>query len=79
MQATKLDQLLGWIGTAVILAGYFLLSLGVFGNDWRYHLSMLVGSAGVAWVAYRTRLWQVVALNGTFIVFAAIALVRIIS
>lgn len=55
-----------------------LLSLDVIGNDWRYHACMLTGSSCVAWIAYKSRLWEVVALNIGFATFGLIALIRLL-
>ena len=77
MKLKLTDNIIGWIGTALVLSGYLCLSLGIFGNDWRYHLCMLVGSLGLVWLAYRSRLWQVVALNAVFATFAVAALIRL--
>ncbi len=78
MKPSLLDQIVGWIGTAILLGGYILLSLGIFDNDWRYHASMFFGSIGLVWIAFRTKVWQVVLLNGVFATVALIALVRLL-
>lgn len=70
--------IIGWLGTILVLGGYFMLSLGVFSNDWPYHTCMFVGSFCLAIVAYRVRLWEVVTLNVCFTLFALIALIRIV-
>ena len=74
---TKFKQLIGWFGTSLVVGGYVMLSLGIIGNDWRYHVCMLIGSSCLAWVSYRAKLWEIVALNICFAVFGALALVRL--
>lgn len=70
-------ELLGWVGTALVLGGYILLSTGVIGNDPLYHGMMLFGSIGVALISYRQRAWQPFALNVAFALAAFYAILRL--
>lgn len=72
----KVLDILGWIGTALILTGYGLYSTGIVPDVIVYHYLNLLGSVGVAAISYRRKVWQPVVINVTFAVFALIAIVR---
>lgn len=67
-----------WIGSLLILGGYFLLATGILGNEsWIYHVMILVGSASLGVIGYVKHVMQNVFLNAVFCILAIIALVRI--
>lgn len=72
----KLLDILGWVGTALILAGYGLFTTGIVPDVIVYHCLNLLGSVGVAAISYRRKVWQPVVINVTFAVFALIAILR---
>jgi len=74
----KIAELVGWIGTALVLLGYALLATGVIASDIRYYIPMLIGSLGVAYISYIKRAWQPCVLNAIFALFSAVALIRIL-
>lgn len=74
----KFAELVGWIGTALVLIGYALLATGVIASDICYYIPMLIGSLGVAYISYIKRAWQPCVLNAIFALFSAIALIRIL-
>ena len=73
----KLLDILGWVGTALILIGYGLFTTNIVPDVIVYHILNLIGSVGVAAISYHRRVWQPVVINVTFAVFALIAIVRI--
>ena len=71
-------ELLGWIGTSLIIGSYALLSLGVIGGDsYVYHVLVLTGSVGVAIISYIKQAYQPFVINAFFVAIALIALLRI--
>jgi hypothetical protein len=72
----KLLDVLGWIGTALILIGYGLFTTGIVPDVIVYHCLNLTGSIGVAAISYHRKVWQPVVINVTFSVFALIAIIR---
>ncbi len=76
---TQIIEIAGWIGAAFILVAYGLLSLDIIaGDSYVYHLSMLIGSAGLAAITYYRRTFQPFVVNALFSVIAVIALIRLI-
>lgn len=74
----KIFEIGAWIGVAIILLGYFLLSIGIIsGNAAPYHLLMLIGSTFVAIISVKKHAFQPAVLNILFALFATIALLRI--
>jgi hypothetical protein len=68
-----------WVGSLLILGGYFLLATGVVdGNAIVYHLMILLGSIALGVIAYVKNVMQSVFLNVVFSILAIIALVRVI-
>ena len=72
----KLLDILGWIGTALILIGYGLFTTGIVPDVIVYHCLNLLGSIGVAAISYSRKVWQPVVINVTFAIFALIAIAR---
>lgn len=77
MKKTYLE-VFGWGGTILILVSYALLASGIIDNDVRYHGLLLIGSIGVAAISYYKKAWQPMVLNLVFIVFALLAIARIL-
>lgn len=73
----KLLDILGWVGTALILIGYGLFTTNIVPDVIVYHILNLIGSIGVAAISYHRKVWQPVVINVTFAIFALIAIVRI--
>ncbi len=71
-------QIIGWIGMILILAAYFLVSFDMVTvhNIW-FQLLNIIGSFGLALVAFGRRDWQPMVLNIIWILIAIIAMVRI--
>lgn len=70
-------EVLGWIGAAAILLGYFLISVGRIRNGLKYQLINLVGAVSLLINALVNDVWAFVALNAVWTVTAVYALVRI--
>jgi hypothetical protein len=72
-------QIIGWIGMILILAAYFLVSFDIVTvhNIW-FQLLNIVGSLGLALVAFGRRDWQPMVLNIFWILIAVGAIIRII-
>jgi hypothetical protein len=77
--SNQIYEILGWIGVVFVLGGYFLLATGVIGgNAWQYHVLVLFGSLFLGIISYIKRNYQPVVLNAVFVLFAIIALVRLV-
>lgn len=72
-------QIIGWIGMVLILVAYFLVSFDIVTvhNIW-FQLLNIVGSLGLALVAFGRRDWQPMVLNIIWILIAIIAMVRVV-
>ena len=71
-------EVVGWLGAAIVLLGYALLSLDVIkGDAIFYHFLMLCGSIGLAIITYHRRTYQPMVVNLVFCFFAAVALIRL--
>lgn len=63
---------LGWVGVAVILAAYALLTFRILdAGDWEYHALNMVGSVGIVLDALAQRNWQPALLNVVWFGLAA--------
>ena len=72
------SELVGWIGTALVIGSYVLLSLGILqGDDFIYHSLVLAGSLGVALISYIRKVYQPFVINSFFVVIAIIAIIRL--
>lgn len=68
----------GWIGSAMILVAYALISFGIVDSEAIiYHLLFLVGSSGLAVITYRHRAYQSFVVNVFFTTLALIAIIRV--
>ena len=72
----KLTDIIGWIGTLLILVAYGLLSTGLIASDIRYYIPMLIGSTGVAIISYVKKAWQPCVLNIIFAILSIVAIVK---
>lgn len=70
---------IAWLGTAFIIVSYGLLSLGLLPNVLLYHILNLIGSAAVAAISYKRRVWQPFTVNVCFAIFATIAIIRALA
>jgi hypothetical protein len=69
---------IGWIGVALILFAYSLLSLGIIvGQSYTFQVMMLIGSLAIALEAWYKRDMQPMVLNIIFMVISLCAIVRI--
>lgn len=68
-------EIIGWIGAAAILAGYFLFSIGKLRNGIRYQLFNLVGALGLLTNALVNQSWPFVILNAVWSATAIYALI----
>ena len=69
-------EFLGWVGTALVLGAYALISFGVLvAGDWPYQAMNLFGAIFVGYIAFKRRAYQPLALQVVWGVVAAIALV----
>ncbi len=68
-------SIIGWVGTALVLAAYSLNALGrVAPSSWLYPALNISGAAGLIVNAYVNGAWPLVALNGIWIVVGAVGL-----
>ena len=68
-------EIMGWAGTAAVLAAYALSILGVIGpKDVSYVLLNLFGGAGLAIVSFRKKTYQTLVVNLIWTVVAIVAL-----
>jgi hypothetical protein len=72
-----LIQILGWIGTVLILAAYFLVSnKKVNGDSAIYQLMNLFGVIGVGINVFHQQAWPAVALQVVWGIIAIFALIK---
>ena len=72
-------ELVGWLGVALILAAYVLLSMGYLaGQSIPYQSMMLVGSGSIALEAWKKRDKQPMVLNLFFMSIALVSLLMLI-
>ncbi len=70
-------EVLGWIGAAAILLGYFLFSIGRIQNGVKYQLINLIGAASLFTNALVNESWPFVILNAVWSATAVYALARL--
>jgi hypothetical protein len=76
---SKIDNILGWIGTFFILLAYVLNSFGFLkAISYSYILLNLFGGIGVAYISYRYRNYQPALINIVWAIVAIIALIRLL-
>lgn len=71
-------SILGWVGAAVILAGYGLFSLGRLSNGPVYQLSNLVGALFISVNVAAHGAWPSAVVNGVWAIIAAVVLGRML-
>ena len=73
----SLYEIIGWIGTALIVAAYFLVSSKkVDSRSHLYQLMNLLGAIGVFVNAFRQKAWPIVTLEVVWGLIAVIALIK---
>jgi hypothetical protein len=73
-----LFEIVGWVGAALLLAAYILLSLGrLRGASFVYQLMNLVGAAGLAANGFWNGAFPSVALNVIWMAMGIVALARL--
>lgn len=72
-----LVDVVGWVGAAAILAGYFLFSIGRIKNGYRYQLINLVGALALFTNALVNHSWPFVILNAVWSATAIFALIQL--
>ena len=73
---TMLVDILGWVGTCLVLAAYTLNALGrIRLTGWQYPAMNVAGGAGLILNAVSNAAWPLVALNAVWIVVGLIGLV----
>ncbi len=71
-------EVVGWVGTVFILAGYFLLSVGRIPNGRIYQWFNLVGAIGLLINGAIHGAWPSVILNVVWIAIAVFALIQLL-
>lgn len=75
---TKVEDALGWLATLLMISAYVLsLSKLMSPQSVAYILMNLVGGAGLAYIAFRYKNYQLVVVNGVWAIVSAIAFVRL--
>jgi hypothetical protein len=72
----SLVYLAGWIGALLVVAAYAAITVGTPRHPAALHLANLIGSAGLATVAFANHTWPSVFVNGIWLAIAGAALVR---
>ena len=71
-------EVAGWIGAALILGAYALLSAGkLTGRSLTYQLMNVIGAAGIAINAWWHGAWPAVALDVAWMIIGGVALWQI--
>jgi hypothetical protein len=79
-KTNKIVEYVGWIGFAILLLNYILLSTGLFkGDTVPYHIFALVGTACIGYEAISKKDRQAGYLNLIFAIVAVFAITRIIT
>ncbi|MDQ3940172.1 MAG: hypothetical protein M3238_02350 [Actinomycetota bacterium] len=72
-----MSDVLGWLGAALVLGAYGLVSLGKLPPSSRLWSTMnIVGAGALAWSATLDERWPFVVLNSVWLVIGVAALVR---
>lgn len=70
-------DIIGWIGAALLLAAFAANSFGYLGrSDVVFQLMNLFGAVGIAFEAYKRRVYPAAALNVVWAIIAIVALLR---
>lgn len=76
MRKEQILNIIGWIGTAMVLAGYGLYTFGIIPDVMVYHYLNLIGSVGVIAISSYRHAWQPVVINSFMALFALVAIIR---
>lgn len=76
MDKSRTLEILGWLGTALVLIGYGLYSTGLIPDIYMYHVMNLIGSVFVATISGYRRVWQPFTINTVMAIFALTAIIR---
>lgn len=72
-----MSDVLGWLGAALVLGAYALVSLGKLPSTSRIWAAMnIVGAATLAWSAAIDARWPFVVLNSVWFMIGVVSLVR---
>lgn len=72
-------QVSGWVGIALIIAAYFLLSFSFLSPDSLLYQGMnILGSVGIAFEAFSKKDYQPVVLQIVWILIATMAIIKIV-
>ena len=75
MKTRRITELAGWYGVLTILGAYAASNLGALAlGSLTYKLLNLTGATALIADSWPDRNWQVIALNGVWIVIALIAI-----
>ena len=74
----KTYEIIGWIGTVLVLSSYILLASGMIHASLLYHAMVGLGSIGVGAISYKKKIWQPFVINTVFFSFSIVAIVRIL-
>lgn len=75
-KVSPLIEVIGWLGTALIVGAYGLLSQGVIETGDLYQCMNLAGAIGVGLVCWVKRTWQPFALELVWGIIALLSLLR---
>lgn len=74
----KIYEVIGWVGTAMIIFAYLLVSFGLLSPESiSYQLLNLVGAGGVLIIGLFRRIYQTVVIEAFWIAIAFFALLKI--
>jgi hypothetical protein len=70
----SLVDVAGWIGALLVVGAYAAITIGTSWHPAALHLANLIGSAGLAAVAFAHHTWPSVFVNGIWLAIASVAL-----
>ena len=74
------SELIGWIGTTLIVIAYFLISYNfLLSSSLRYQSMNLIGASALFYAAYKKKSASIATLQIIWALIALFALVRIIT
>lgn len=76
MKKEQILDILGWVGTALVLGGYGLYTFGIVPDIMVYHYLNFIGSLGVIAISLYRRAWQPAVINICMAFFALVAIIR---
>jgi hypothetical protein len=76
----NLAQFFAWVGTLLILAGYFFTTVGVMSqSDPIYHGLNLLGAVGIISITLPKKVYQSVFLNAFWAITAIVGIIKFIT